>query len=111
MLAALLFMAIVIPVALQGLHIASRAGSMAERKSIAVQLADSKLNELIVTGQWQSGTQAGDFGTQWPGYRWEIKHETWSQDAMQQVTIEVTYQVQNQDYTVRLSTLLPNTTL
>src|SRR6478735_6417980 len=48
-LAALLFMAIVIPVAVQGLRIASRAGSLSERKAIAARLADSKLNELVVT--------------------------------------------------------------
>ena len=65
---------------------------------------------LIVTGTWQNSGQAGDFGLQWPGYRWTVKNEVWSQDTMRLVTIEVTYQVQGQDYSVRLSTLVPNTT-
>ena len=43
-LAALLFMAIVIPVAVQGLQIASRAGSVSERKALGARLAESKLN-------------------------------------------------------------------
>src|ERR1044071_2373619 len=58
-LAALLFMAIVIPVAVQGLPIASRAGSVAERKAVGARLAESKLNELVVTHQWQSTAQKG----------------------------------------------------
>src|SRR5882762_4963509 len=43
-LAALLFMAIVIPVAVQGLHIASRAGSVSERKAVGARIAERKLN-------------------------------------------------------------------
>ena len=105
-LAAMLFMAIVIPVAMEGLRIASRAGSVAGRKGVAVQLADSKLNELIVTGQWRNTGQGGTFGEQWPGYRWAIKNELWSEGAMRLITVEVTYPAQNQEYSVRLSTLV-----
>jgi prepilin-type N-terminal cleavage/methylation domain-containing protein len=115
MLAAMLFMAIVIPVALQGLRIASRAGAVAGRKGVAVQLAESKLNELIVTGQWHSSGQGGPCGPQWPGYQWTVKNETWGGDTtlnnMRLVTVEVTYPVQNQSYNVHLSTVLPDTAL
>lgn len=108
-LAALLFMAIVIPVAIEGLRIASRAGIVAERKSVAAQLADSMLNDLIVTGKWrESGQQRGTFGDQWPGFRWMMKNELWNQDALRLVSVEVTYPVQNQEYNVRLSTLMPD---
>jgi type II secretory pathway pseudopilin PulG len=108
-LAAMLFMAIVIPVAMGGLRIASRAGAVAGRKSVAVQLADSKLNELIVTSQWRNTGQGGTFGDQWPGYRWTVKNELWSAGAMRLITVEVTYPAQNQDYSVRLSTLMQDT--
>ena len=105
----MLFMAIVIPVAMEGLRIASRAGAVAGRKGVAVQLADSKLNELIVTGQWRNTGQGGTFGEQWPGYRWAIKNELWSEGAMRLITVEVTYPAQNQEYSVRLSTLVQDT--
>jgi type II secretory pathway pseudopilin PulG len=115
MLAAMLFMAIVIPVALQGLRIASRAGAVASRKGVAVQLAESKLNELIVTGQWHNSGQGGPCGPQWPGYQWTIKNENWGGDTtlnnMRLITVEVTYPVQNQSYNVHLSTVLPDTAL
>jgi len=108
-LAAMLFMAIVIPVAMEGLRIASRAGAVAGRKGVAVQLADSKLNELIVMNQWHNTSQGGTFGEQWPGYRWTMKNELWSEGAMRLITVEVAYPAQNQDYSVRLSTLMQDT--
>jgi len=115
MLAAMLFMAIVIPVALQGLRIASRAGAVAGRKGVAVQLAESKLNELIVTGQWHNSGQGGACGPQWPGYQWTAKNEPWGGDTglnnLRLVTVEVTYPVQSQNYSVHLSTILPDTAL
>jgi len=106
-LAALLFMAIVIPVAVQGLHIASRAGSVAERKAVTARLADSKLNELIVTGQWQSSAQKGTIQEGWQSYSWTLESEPWAEDgAMRLVTVHVSVSVQGRDYDVAMSTLV-----
>src|SRR5437899_934923 len=55
-LAALLFMAIVIPVALEGMHVASRAGSVAVRKREAARVAERLLNESIITTNWSNGS-------------------------------------------------------
>lgn len=109
-LAALLFMAIVIPVAVQGLRIASRAGSVAERKAVAARLADTKLNELIVTGQWQSAAQKGTIDEGWQSYPWTLQSEPWAEDgAMRLVTVRVSVPVQGQDYDVAVSTLVDAT--
>jgi type II secretory pathway pseudopilin PulG len=109
-LAALLFMAIVIPVALQGLRIASRAGSVSERKAIGARLAENKLNELIVTGQWQSASQRGTIQEGLQSYAWRLQAEPWREDgAMRLVTIHVTVPVQGQDYDVSVSTLVDAT--
>lgn len=102
-------MAIVIPVAVEGLRIANRAGVVAHRKSVAVQLADSFLNELVATGEWQNSGQSGDFGVRWNGYRWRLLSENWTRGNMRMLTLEVTYPVQNQEFNVRLSTLIPPT--
>jgi type II secretory pathway pseudopilin PulG len=106
-LAAMVIMAIVIPVAIEGLRIGSRAGVVAQRKGVAVQLADGLLNELVVTGQWQDSAQSGDFGDRHDGYRWRLVNETWGKDSMRLITIEVLYEVQSQEYSVLLSTLMP----
>ena len=106
-LAALLFMAIVIPVAMQGLRIASRAGSVAERKAVAMRLAETKLNELIVTGQWQSSAQKGTVEEGLRSYSWTLQSEPWAEDgAMRLVTVHVSVPVSGQDYDVHVSTLV-----
>ena len=109
-LAALVFMAIVIPVALQGLRIASRAGSVAERKAVAARLAERKLNELLVTRQWQSAAASGTMQEGWQTYNWNLESESWAEDgAMRLLTVKVTVPVQGQDYDVRISTLVDAT--
>jgi type II secretory pathway pseudopilin PulG len=109
-LAALVFMAIVIPVALQGLRIASRAGSVAERKAVAARLAERKLNELIVTGQWQSSAAKGTMQEGWQTYDWNLETESWAEDgAMRVLTVKVTVPVQGENYDVRISTLVDAT--
>ena len=106
-LAALLFLAIVIPAAIEAMHIASRAGTVAARKGAAARIADRVLNESLVTTNWNNGTQNGTAGEGAQEFRWTLSSRNWSVDALQLVTVEVTYSVQAQDYSVRLSTLVP----
>jgi type II secretory pathway pseudopilin PulG len=109
-LAALLFMAIVIPVAVHGLQVASQAGTVADRKATAARLAENKLNELIVTGQWQSAAQKGTVRDGRLTYPWQLETEPWTEDAvMRLVTVQVTVPVQGRDYEVRVSTLVDST--
>jgi len=109
-LAALLFMAIVIPVAMQGMQLANRAGVVAYRKSVATRLADQQLNELLVLGTWQSAGQGGSFSGRYRDYRWRLSLEPWIDPNMRLISMEVSYLVQNHEYQVRLSTLVPEVT-
>ncbi len=136
-LAALLFMAIVIPVAVQGLLIASRAGEVAQRKGEAARVAERILNENLITTNILQATQSGTLSEGLFDYRWVLRNEPWtqadtnavntistsstgqlagaqpmvdqfasSQITMNLLTVEVTYTVQGQDYSVRLGTLV-----
>jgi len=105
-LAALAFMAIVIPVVLQGISIANRAGVGAERKEIAVQLAANMLNQLSISNFWQTAQASGTFEQDYPGYAWSMQQQTWPDGDMQQLTLEVTYPLQGRIFTVELSTLV-----
>jgi type II secretory pathway pseudopilin PulG len=107
-LAALLFMAIVIPAAVEGLRVANLAGQVGQRKAVAARIAERMLNELMVSGQLRSTTQKGvvQEGTQ--QFQWDLRSEPWSQDAMRLVTVQVTFPVQGRDYDVQLSTLVDN---
>jgi type II secretory pathway pseudopilin PulG len=111
-LAALLFMAIVIPVAIKGLLVASLAGEVAERKSQAARIAERVLNESLIVTNWNKATQSGTALEGDRQFKWTLRNETWSQDgnmyAPRLLTIEVHYLVQDRDYVARLSTLTPN---
>ena len=135
-LAALLFMAIVIPIAVQGLQIANRAGEVAQRKSEAARVAERVLNENIVTTNYTQSSQGGTIYEGTREFRWTMRNEPWTQNLTNQtpaettsmgqlvtgqprvtataasqttlnlLSVEVTYTVQNKDYTLRLSTLI-----
>src|SRR5438105_3921464 len=78
-LAALLFMAIVIPVALEGMHVASRAGSVAVRKREAARVAERILNESIITTNWNNGgSQVGSVVEGIREFQWTLRNEPWN---------------------------------
>ncbi len=135
-LAALLFMAIVIPVAVEGLQLASRAGEVAQRKSEAARVAERVLNENIVTTNWVQSSQSGTIFEGTREFAWNLTSTPWVQNLTNQVpaetmamgqlvggqpavaataasqttlnllSVEVTYTVQNRPYVVRLNTLV-----
>ncbi len=105
-MAAMLFMAIVVPIAIEGLVVANKTGIVAERKRVAVRLADFKLNEIVIEDLWLDAETDGDFGEEWPNYTWTMENGAWDSDTMEMVTVEVFYKVQGKEYSVRLSTLV-----
>lgn len=105
-LAALLFMAIVIPVAVEALRAAAQAGQVAARKAVAARLADRLLNELVVSGQWQRASQNGTLREGPYEYTWQLDNEPWEMGALRLLTVQVAYTVQDREHTVRLSTLV-----
>src|SRR5580698_7842101 len=109
-LAALLFMAIVIPVAIGALHVASLSGEVAERKAAAARIADRVLNEAVVTANSSPLPQSGVAIENNQTFHWTTSNEKWpvsvtSTSSMQVMTADVTYLAQGQTYDVRLSTL------
>jgi len=109
-LAALAFMAIVIPVAVDGLRIANLAGQVGHRKAIAARIAERVLNESVVTGQFRNSMQNGTIQEGVQAYQWVLRSEPWPLDAMRLVTVQVNFPVQGREYDVRLSTLVDNST-
>ncbi len=104
-LAAMLFLAIVIPVAVEALHVAGLGGEVAARKSEAARVADRVLNESLVTSNWSNGQRSGTITEGVLDFRWKLSSQNWPQDSMQMLTAEVTYSAQGKDYSVKMSTL------
>jgi type II secretory pathway pseudopilin PulG len=109
-LAALMFMAIVVPVAIEGLHIASLAGAVAQRKGEAARIAQRVLTENLVTTNWSQSVQSGSTTEGQREFRWTLRSDPWTQDPTQnvlrQLSVDVTFTAQNREYTVRMSTLV-----
>ena len=105
-LAALAVMAIVIPVVMQGLQIANRAGVVAQRKIAASRIAERVMNESMVTGKLRSGGLNGVIREGPLEFRWLIRSEGWLVNTLRLVTVQVTFPTQGRDYDVQLSTLI-----
>ena len=105
-LAALMFMAIVIPVAIDALRIASTAGEVAQRKAEAARVAERVLNESVVTANGALPTQNGTVVERGHEFQWTLRSVLWPSDSMQLLTVEVTFPARDRKYSVRLSTLV-----
>jgi type II secretion system protein I len=104
-LAALAFLAVVIPVAVQGIRVANLAGQVAERKAVAALVADRLLNELVVTGRWNTG---GSGNVQEGGrqFNWRSENTAWERATLRELSVLVTFSVQGSEYVVRTSTII-----
>ncbi len=118
-LAALALMAIVVPVAIHGLRVASLAGEVAQRKSLAARLGDRLLTENIVAHQWNQTVQTGVENQGPYQFRWTIRNNPWNgasraavngssinASAIHELSADVAFTVQNQNHLVHLSTLI-----
>jgi len=81
-LAALVFMAILIPVALEALSIATRAGEVAARKGEAALVAERVLNENVVTTNWNNSVQSGTIRQGIREFRWTLHNDPWNEDPV-----------------------------
>jgi prepilin-type N-terminal cleavage/methylation domain-containing protein len=70
-LATMLLMAIVLPVALKGVSVALASANTARHLAEAASLADAKLQEITAAGASNVHTGTGDFGADAPGYTWQ----------------------------------------
>jgi type II secretory pathway pseudopilin PulG len=106
-LAALMFMAIVIPVAVESLQVAGASGEIAARRSEAARVADMVLNESVVTTNWMGSVQAGTVIDNSHEFRWTVNSQTWQPDSsMELLTAEVTFSTGAREYSVRMNTLV-----
>lgn len=105
-LAAMLFLGILMPVVIGALQVSNRAAVISERSGIAAQLAENQLAELQLDDAWTSAGSSGDFSAEYPDYRWELTKTDWESGAMTELQLAVIFKVQGQEHDVRLSTLV-----
>jgi type II secretory pathway pseudopilin PulG len=108
-LVTLMFLAITLPAIMQGISLATKVGGQAVHRTEAAGLAQSQLAEIVSSGEWQNGNLSGDFGADWPAFRWEATVQPWAEDttdaSIQQIDLSVLWLDQGKQNSVTLSTL------
>lgn len=106
LLATVVLLAIIMPVAMQSIGLCTRVAGLSRRQVEAASLARAKLTELTVTHDWENGTQRGDFGTDWPGYEWTAAVTNWTDSAVRQLELTVSWRSMGKRRELTLSTLV-----
>ena len=109
-LATIVLMGIVLPVAMHGISLCLATASVARQRSEAAGLAEAKLNELLATGDWQFGTMSGDFGEAWPEYHWTGGTSDFSDPTLRQLSVRVFWASRGQQRDVTVTTLVYQST-
>ena len=112
-LAAIVLVGIVVPVAMEAISLSMRGASDAKRKVEAAMLAENKLTELTAglamqsmgTGIASGGAMAGDFAPDWPEFRWEAARSEREVD-LSEIQVRVIWTSRGEDRFVSLSTMV-----
>lgn len=106
LLATVVLIAVIMPVAMQAIALCTRLAGQSRQETEAATLARAKLTELVVSREWESGDQAGDFGTDWPDYQWTATLTDWIDATVRELDLTVLWQSQGKERSVTLSTLV-----
>lgn len=110
-LAALMLIAVVLPVVMNALSAATRAGSLSRSRDVAVTLAEARLAEIVAEGTWQTRSRARPFdasaGPDAERYTWTLEARDWHDPQLTALTIEVRWEQHGRERVQRLTTVVP----
>ncbi len=104
-LATLVLVGIVLPAAMQGVTLSLRAAQVARHQQEATMLAEARLGEIHAARDASMFTGAGDFGIEWPEYRWECQSMP-AEFGLSEVTVTVYWQERGLERSVALTSLV-----
>ena len=132
LLVAIALVAMITPIIVEGMRLATLAGEVSERKALAARIADRVLNDAIITGNGQplSAAQSGDEQVGDFKFHWQMKDAPWdqlgllanvstanginqsvvNQNTIHELSVDVSYTAQGKNLTVHLSTLYNTST-
>lgn len=111
-LATISVISIVIPVIMQGVSISTGLAGLTRQRAEAVTLGQSKLDELVISGDWEGADLSGDFSPDYPNYQWQAAVSDWDELDMKEIDLVVTWISRGSPREIQLSTLvyIPETT-
>lgn len=104
-LAALLLMGLVLPVAMRGVTLSLQTASQARHRLEATQLAQQKIAEFLVVRDASQFNGAGTFRDAWPQYRWRSRG-TFAGYGVYEVVVTVTWPRRGGEDSLQLATLV-----
>ena len=106
-LATFVLIAIILPVAMEGISLSTKMASNSKRKIEAGTLAEIKMTDLLVNEDWIDGDDNGNFGTDYPEYTWRYEVKDWdSEELMRQIDLYVEWAAMGKTHSVVISTLV-----
>lgn len=109
-LAALLLVGLVLPAVMKGVSLTSLLVSDSDRRYEAMDLAEGKLNEILLEASWQSSaSQTGRFDDDFEDYEWTADVSSWTESDVQELNVYVYWQQRNRQRYVQLTTLVYET--
>ena len=106
LLATMVLIGIIMPVAMHSIALCASLGGQARRQIEAASLARTRLTELTASDDWKTSQKAGEFGDDWPGYRWTAEVSSWTDSTLSQLDLTVFWQSRGRERSVMLSTLV-----
>jgi prepilin-type N-terminal cleavage/methylation domain-containing protein len=108
-LVSLTLFGIVVGMAMSGVDLATRGASLAKRQAEAATLGEAKLAEIVAQGDAIAAVIAGDFGADFPDYRWRLQTTQRDFDVTE-LNLIVAWFEQGQERTLNVSTLVHTAT-
>jgi type II secretory pathway pseudopilin PulG len=105
-LATIVLMGIVLPVAIQAITQCTTSAALARQRSEAASLAEAKLNEMLADPLRDFSASSGDFGPASPEYHWTLMGGQWSDPTMQLLQVRVFWTSRGRERDVIVSTLV-----
>jgi prepilin-type N-terminal cleavage/methylation domain-containing protein len=106
LLATLMLVGIVLPAVVHGVLLCLDTAAFATQQAEAAALAQSKMAELIATGQYYESEMEGDFGEDRPEYRWSALVGEWEDSRLSELAVFVAWTRRGREHVVVLSTLI-----
>ena len=109
-LASLLLVAIILPFVIRGINLSARNAAHTDREATAIVLAQSQLEEVLITEDWQLGDAEGIFaehyGTEAQRYTWQLTVEDWQSTDYNELTLSVRWSSGAGQRSVELKTVV-----
>jgi len=109
-LASLMLVAVVLPFVIRGVAMSARNAAEADRRAEAVMLAQTKLEQAVLAGAWQTGDAEGNFderyGADAARYTWAMTAADWQGTDYREVTMMVRWQRGQKEKSVAVATVV-----